>query len=327
MNALSGELPDVVGRIKEAVRKEIRVSHPTSNYASKLGSPCTRQLTYFRTEWKSVAPITPEKKMMFDLGNVYEKHVAKGYLEKAGFEIVEHDRPIQAEASGLLERVKIHGRIDFIVRDTATKMEFPVEVKSVKDYAWEKLDTIEDMMASKQYWVRAYPGQLMMYLLAKEYPIGLFLLINKTTGHPKAIWVHQDYTYAEELIKKAEMINAHIDAGTLPERIKYEESICGKCDFKPICLPDVERTEASILTDAELEEDLEERERLKPLAKAYDDIDESVKARLKEIPKAFCGRFEITGRVQSRVRMIADPTLPKTESWVTTIKPTGGKKS
>jgi CRISPR/Cas system-associated exonuclease Cas4 (RecB family) len=290
-------LPDVVGQIKEAIAKEIRVNQPMSNWASKIGHPCARFLVHARLDWKQVAPITVEKKMMFDLGHVLEQNVAKVYLEKGGFDIVEMDRPIQAESSGLLQRVKIHGRMDFIVRDRKTGFEFPVEVKGISPISWNKIESLEDMLFSKHFWMRQYPGQLMIYLLGGSgYEVGMFLLINKLTAEPKVLWVHQDYTYAEDLIKKAEIINKHVDAGTYPDRIPYDDNICGRCEFASVCLKDVIRTETDILTDDVLIDELSERETLKNQKTRYDELDKSVKSKLKGIKKAVAGDFLIIGK-------------------------------
>ena len=315
-------LPDVVGQIKTAVSKEIKTNQPVSNWASKIGHPCARYLVHARLDWDKTIPITVEKKMLFDLGHVFERNVAKVYLEKAGFEIVEMDRPVQSEGSGLLKRVKIHGKLDFICRDEKTKFEFPVEVKSASPHIWEAVDDIEGMLMSKHFWIRQYPAQLMVYLLGKNYEVGLFLMINKVSGEPKAIWIHQDYTYAEELIKKAEMVNKHVEAGTYPDRINYDESVCGKCDFATLCLKDIVRTEADILDDPDLIEKLEERESLKPAHKRYEEVDRDVKKQLKGIKKGLAGDFMILGKTVVRDAY----TVNASEYFKTDIKkltPTG----
>ena len=54
-----------------------------------------------------------------------------------------------------------------------------------------------------------------------------------------------DYEMGERDLKTAEEVNAHVEAGTLPDRIPYDNSICGLCDFDAICQP---------ISKAELEE-------------------------------------------------------------------------
>lgn len=314
-------LPLVIERIRNAIQKEIRVNQPVSNWASRIGHPCKRFLVYSRLDWDKLPPITPERKMLFDLGHVIEKNVAKVYMEKAGFDIVEMDRPIQSERSGLLRRVKLHGKLDFIARDQSNGFEFPVEVKSASPYSFDDISTVEDFFKSRHVWMRQYPAQLMVYLLGKDYEFGLMLLINKLTAEPKGVWIHQDYTYAEELIKKAEEVNRAVEAGEYPERIPYSEDVCGKCDFAMHCLKDVMRTEAEILTDPDLIEELERRETLKESKSEFEKLDKIVKKKLDGIAKGVAGDFMITGKQQHRDGYAVNAV----DYWTTAIKKLGGK--
>ena len=310
-------LPDVVGDIKSAIEKEIKSYQPQSNWASTLGHPCARHLTYKRLDWDKLPKLTVEKRMLFDLGHVIERHVAKVYLEKAGYEIVEMGRPIQAETSGLLRRLKIAGYMDFIVRDPRTKFEFPVEVKGMSPNSWDNITCVEDMLMSKHYWMRQYPGQLMVYMLSNTgYELGMFLTINKVTAAPRAIWVHQDYTYAEELLKKAEVVNKSVDNNHYPDRIPYDDAICGACEFAPHCLKEIARTEAEILTEQSLIDDLEERESLKKGYARYKELDKSIKKNLTGIAKGIAGAFMIVGKMMKR----SSYTVEETEYWQTSIK-------
>lgn len=312
-------LPDVTGQIKAAIEKEIKIFPPTSNWASRIGHPCMRYLVHSRLDWDKTPKISVEKKMMFDLGHVLEQHVAKIYLEKAGYKIVEMDRAVQDEPSGLLRRVKLHGKLDFVCQDP-NGWEFPVECKGVHPNTWNAVDSIEDLLFAKHVWTRQYPGQLMVYLLGKAYPIGMFIMINKVTAEPKHIWLHQDYTYAEELIQKAEKVNAFVDAGTYPDRINYDESICGRCDFAEVCLPDLLRSESEVIIDEDFINMLEERERLKPAAKRYEEVDEAAKKRVRNLPRVIAGNFAIFGKEVVRKNYARGPEIEPTVGWKVDIK-------
>ena len=323
-NTVSGPpLPDVKGRIVEAIRKEIKTYKPQSNWASKIGHPCKRYLVHHRLDWDKKPEITPEKKMLFDAGKIYERYIAKPYLEKAGFEIVEMGRPLETDKSGMMTKLQINGYLDFICRDPATGFEFPVEVKSISPYGFEEIDSVEDMLQNKKHWVKSYPAQLMSYLLGKQYEIGLFLLINKLTAEPKPIWVHQDYTYMEDVIKRLEGpdgVNTHVKNGTYPDRIPYNDDLCGKCEFADICLGDIARKEAEILDDPQLVEDLEEREMLKESFSRYNKLDKAVKKRIKGIEKGVAGDFFITGKNIDREGYTVEPST----YWKPSIKKLGG---
>lgn len=288
------KLPDIVADIRKAHEQDIKMVQPMSNWASSLGHPCARYGVHRRLDWQRKPLHDVTTQFIFNGGKVIEQHIAKTYLERAGYQIIEADRPIQVESTGTLKRLQIGGKLDFICRKDG--FSFPVEVKSSAHYTWEKINVIEDFLFSKKSWLHSYPAQLALYLLAKDYEIGCFLLISKQTFEPKVIWMHQDYSYAEELLQRAEVINKHVAAGTYPERIPYEDQICGKCDFAKVCLGDVVRTEAQILDNEDLLSKLEQREKLKAAAKEYEELDAEVKRELQGIKKGVAGEFVIIGK-------------------------------
>lgn len=307
-------LPDIAAEIHQSMQGDIKMVEPRSNWASSLGHPCARYGVHRRLDWQSKPMHSTTTQMIFNGGKVIEKYIAKDYLERAGYTIVEADRPISTDASGLMTRLQIGGKLDFICRKG--DFEFPVEVKSMQSYDWEKINTIEDLLFSKKTWHKTYPGQLTLYLLGKNYPMGCFLNINKATYEPKIIWVNLDYTYAEELVKRAEVINQHVTAKTYPDRIPYEEQICGKCDFAKVCLGDIIRSEAEILTNEDLISNLEKREQLKPAAKEFAELDKEIKHGLKGIKKGIAGDFAIIGKeIQQK-----GYTVEEKSYWNTSIK-------
>lgn len=307
-------LPDIAAEIHQSMQGDIKMVEPRSNWASSLGHPCARFGVHRRLDWQSKPMHSTTTQMIFNGGKMIEEHIAKDYLERAGYTIVEHDRPIATERSGMIQRLQIGGKLDFICRKG--DFEFPVEVKSMQSYDWEKINTIEDLLFSKKTWHRTYPGQLCLYLLGKEYEIGCFLNINKATFEPKIIWVHLDMTYAEELVQRAEVINQHVAAKTYPDRIPYEDQICGKCDFAKVCLGDIVRTEAEILTNEDLISKLEKREQLKEPAKTYAELDKEIKHDLKGIKKGVAGDFAIIGKeIQQK-----GYTVEEKAYWQTSIK-------
>ncbi len=308
-------LPDVTQEIRDAVSKDIKSFQPRSNYASSLGHPCTRYGVHRRLDWERKPPISSTTQMIFEGGKVLEKTIARQYLERAGYEIVESNRPIhQNDKSGMFERLNIAGYLDFIAKKGS--FEFPVEVKTMGPFDWDKIGSIEDLLYSKKTWHKTYPGQLTLYLLARNYEVGMFLFINKLTFEPKHIWVNLDMTYAEELVQRAEVIEKHMKSKTYPDRIPYDDQVCGKCEFAKVCLGDIIRTEAEILTDDILIERLERREELKVAKKEYEELDEQVKKELKAVQKGVAGNFMIIGKeVKRKGFTVDDKTI-----WQTSIK-------
>lgn len=298
MNAVPEVLPNVSQEILDAYEKDIWKAQPKSNWASKLGHPCLRHLVHHRLDWDKAEKINVELALIFEGGKTLEKAVAKPYLEKAGYEIVEMDRSIQTSDNQLFRDANINGKLDFICRKNG--FEFPVEAKTMAPHLFNKVESIEDLLFSKHVWHRSYPGQLMMYLLGKNYEVGMFILINKVNFMPRHIWVHQDYTYAEELIQKTQRVNQYVDKGEYPDRINYDPSVCGKCEYANVCLGDIDRKEAELVTESQWEEILEEymelKKERKPFNDRYDELDEMIKKRFEGVEKAIVGDFIVTGR-------------------------------
>ena len=301
-NIIPKILPDVSAEIKASFEKDIRRAQPMSNWASKLGHPCLRHLVHHRLDWDKAQKHGVELELIFNGGKVLEQAIAKPYLERAGYEIVEMDRPIQTMDNEIFRKANINGRLDFICRKDG--FEFPVEAKTMAPHIFNKVESIEDLLFSKHVWHRQYPGQLMMYLLGKNYEIGMFILINKVNFEPKHIWIHQDYTYAEELIQKATRVNEFVAKREYPDRINYDPSICGKCEFADICLGDIDRTEAELVTDAHWPEILDEylllKKERKPLNDRYEELDAVIKKRFEGVEKAIVDDFLVTGRYIER---------------------------
>ncbi|KKN10500.1 hypothetical protein LCGC14_1035850 [marine sediment metagenome] len=297
-NVIPEALPDVTGEIKASFEKDIRKAQPMSNWASKLGHPCLRHLVHHRLDWDKTEKHDVGLELIFNGGKVLEQAIAKPYLERAGYEIVEMDRSIQTTDNEIFRKAQINGKLDFICRKDG--FEFPVEAKTMAPHIFNKVESIEDLLFSKHVWHRQYPGQLMMYLLGKNYDVGMFILINKVNFEPKHIWLHQDYTYAEELIQKATRVNEFVAKKEYPDRINYDPSVCGKCEFANVCLGDIDRTEAELVTDAYwpemLEEYLQLKKQLKPLKSRYEELDEMIKKRFEGVEKAIVDNFLVTGR-------------------------------
>jgi len=280
-------IPNLEEKIKEAVEKERRVYPCRSNRASQIGHPCERYLVYKRTQWEKETPPSLDKLFIFNGGNLIEK-MALQYLEKAGFSVLSQQRDFEDK------RLGITGHIDGFLLDPATGKKFPLEIKGISPYEFDKINAIEDFLYSRRYYMRAYPAQLQLYLYLSEYEHGLFLLINKLTYQPKAIWCQLDYDFVENLLKKVERVNKHIEQNTLPERID-DYDICSQCSFAHICLPSLKHKEGiEIVDNAELEEKIDRLQELRDVVKEYKTIENEIKKY--EGKEIAVGKYLITGK-------------------------------
>ena len=209
-------------------------------------------------------------------------------LREAGFKVVEQQRPFS------WPDYQITGTVDCKLLLDGEAV--PTEIKSCSPYMFDKINAIDDLTRGKYLYLRKYPAQLTLYLLMDNKERGVFLFKNKSNGQYKEIWMNIDYALGEELLKRAECINRHVAASTLPDPMEYDEGVCDKCGYVHICPVFHVGKEVTILDDEELASLLAEYERLKPYAKAYDDVDRILKDKLSERDKVLIADWYLNGK-------------------------------
>jgi len=279
--------------VKKYLESKIRVYPAHVNRASEIGHPCERYLVYTRIAWNKKAKHDWHLQRIFDLGNMYEVDTLK-LLSEAGITILEQQRAFK------LEKPVITGHIDGKILFEGTA--YPMEIKSMSPFVWQKINSIEDMLHGKYPYLRKYPGQMMVYLLMDNKDEGVFILVNKTTGQIKVITVPLDYEYAETLLQKAERIDKYVERNELPPHIE-EKNICANCSFKHICLPDL--GDNADFIEGALVDMLIERDELVKRVEASDipscqkrikEIDDIVKKVTEGKTTTFAGSFLISGK-------------------------------
>jgi CRISPR/Cas system-associated exonuclease Cas4 (RecB family) len=290
---------DIVKEVYEAKQKDIKNYPCTSNRASEIGHPCLRYLVYNRTNWADKTMPSVELQFIFDGGNMIHQLARKQLENLSTIQLVEN------EASFEWKEYQITGRLDGkITKDYKTR--YPIEVKGISHWDWQKINCMEDMLYSDKPWLKKYPAQLMIYMLQNNAEYGLFYLISKMTFAPKAIWMHlsdgSEYEFAESLLKKAELVNKHVKENTLPDRTD-DFDICSKCPFSHICLPDLSKN-AVRFNDTVLLENLTILDQNKEAKNQYEKADEVVKEMVKGKTNFMCGDFYVTGKYTSKKEFV-----------------------
>ena len=161
------------------------------------------------------------------------------------------------------------------------------------------------MFNGKYVYLRKYPAQMNMYLLLDNKDYGVFILKNKSTGMLKVLDVYLDYDYAESLLKKAERINHYVDNDILPNHYS-DASICDRCDFRHICLPDiggVEFMEGRIVNMLDERQDLIElidKSDIPDCQKRLKEINDLLKKIFEGKDSVIAGSYFITGKWRHR---------------------------
>lgn len=261
---------DLVKSVYWQKERKIKVTPCHTNRASELGHECLRYLVLNRTRWADRKPHEIGLQLIFDEGNYQEDIVIKDLLE-AGVKVTEQQKAFE------WQKFQITGHLDLMVECNGYKG--PVEIKSMNPHIFDSINSLEDF--NKYFWTARYIAQMLIYLLMNDSENGYFLLKNKSTGELKQIEIKLDYEFAESLLKKAETINAHVEAGTLPDFIKDPEA-CKRCAFfGHVCNPPLEFDAPVIADDPDLVESLDRRAELAPMKKEYDALDKKVKSRFK----------------------------------------------
>jgi len=138
--------------------------------------------------------------------------------------------------------------------------------------------------------------QLLSYLYGAAEPYG-FMLLDRS-GLPRLLPVELDRNLdrMEEFLARAERVLDHVEAGTLPDYLLDDSAECRRCAwFGHTCNPPFGANAAQVLTDPELEADLERREALKDAAREFEALDRDVKNRLRGVESGIAGAFAIHG--------------------------------
>lgn len=279
----------IVEKILESKARKIKQYPVNSNRASELGIPCVRYHVLNRTRWQEKALHDVGLQQVFDMGSVIEDAVLRE-LDEAGIKVIEQQRSFQWKEYG------ITGHIDgMVLHDGAA---IPLEIKSCSPFVFKAINGIDDLKRGKYAYLRKYPTQLNLYLLMDNKERGLFLFKDKVSGAIKEIPMDIDYDLGEETLKRAEAVNAHVAAGTLPDPIN-DDLWCDGCAFAHICLPEHIGKEVEIDT-GELATMLDRLDELKPSVKEYEELDEQVKKAVEGREKVLAGNWLVLGKWMER---------------------------
>lgn len=270
-------------KIKENKQSKIKL-YPCNNLrASNVGHPCERYLYLSIKNWEDKKLHTETTQCIFDLGNQIEEYVIQT-LKDAGFEVI-----TPTVRAWKVEKPLITGREDLRIKLEDGQF-YPVEVKGLAPQEWDKLNTVQDFLNSKRYYVRGYPAQLYIYMYQFGKEKGYFALCNKLTGEIKLIEVPFDYEYAEKILQKAERIYKCLEKNELPPSCD-DISVCEYCDLAHVCTANIKRVETDIDTTGELDELIDKKQELAPAYREYSEINDKIKKVVGEREKVLSNKY------------------------------------
>jgi len=274
------------GRLQNALR------------ASSIGFACDRYHYYSLTETKKSH--NWELQSIFDEGNLHEKAIEKT-LREMGYDINDKQKEFR------LEDPLITMHIDGTLTNNF-KNWYPFDSKSINPWDFQKLDSAEDFLYSKKPHQRNYATQILLYMDANNAEYGCLVLKDKQTGLLKDIWFsfEQHVSLIDEAIKRAQRVYKAKENKTPPERTE-DRSLCSNCDFKDVCIPDlIANGGIGFLDSADLAYKLDKREELKASADQYAELDDEIKAVVKQtgVGEKVCGAYSLQVKEVTTTRKV-----------------------
>ena len=240
-----------------------------------------------RTRWDSFV------QAKLDAGREWES-ITKRELAAIGYEPMLSGETV--EIKGKDGKILARGRTDCSLRringDHRAKL-YPVEMKQMQTHMWGAINKWQDLL--KNPWTRKYVRQLMLYMYGKGIEEGLFHL-GDFQGHWKLIPVVLDYDFVEDAISKIERATKAKEDGITPDRIPFDNSLCGMCNFAHVCIPDIKSIGIAEIGNETTAALLERREKLSEASKEYTKIDKTIRELFAEITDGTykIGNFVIT---------------------------------
>lgn len=305
VNKLASE---IVEKRKEQLRADNKRFIPRNFYASNIPE-CKRQMVHSILDWEKKELPDDSLLSLFDSGKSEEKRIIQ-ILMSLGYEIIQQQNPItiKNKKGDIICSGKIDGKI--IYKGIA----FPCEIKSMQDYTFQSIKSIEDF--EKKPLLRKYLKQLQLYLYGNNIECGLFIISN--FRQIKVIPVYLDYGLCEQILQTLESAWDFVEKKVYPEPISYNPQICDYCPFEMLCSKMTNNKPAEFINNEILEGQIARCIELKPLVKEFEELDEIIKApfKEKEVLSAVIGtKYQIIGMKQKRIsydtKRLDDETLKK----------------
>lgn len=331
--AASAPAEALCARLNERVTAYFQNEHGFGRHASTragslpfggIGKGCDRYHYLNRTEdAPRQADVRGRQRMR--VGKVLEKDVGR-LLDEAGVDV--HRLPYKLTDNNR----GIAGVLDFCLLDEATGLYVPLEIKSLLPYVFDDIrpGNLKDVLESKYWWVRSYPGQLLTYLVCPpdsrqaEYGVlGLVSIDGRLNFIPVALFDDALAGWAGEMLARAERVQEAVRTVTPPERLpEFDDDLCGHCSWADEhCWKGVARasdTTLALLEDEEFVAALRTVVATREAAERHEEAEKLVKARLKvtepdaeKLVLAVPGDNIIVKRTTVHVRARVEPAKPE----------------
>ena len=285
----------IVEKLKESEEKateEEKDKQPSSNLnrASEIGwvDECPRYLCLSRLCPEKRKPKDEKQLIRMREGKKQEPLMAAD-LAKAGFELQTKPRLVWPD-------LQLTGELDRLIK--IDNKFYPIDFKTSSSAMFKhisRMQTAQDFLKSRFYWLRLYPGQLSIYMLMTHCRFSCLFTKDKESGLAHFVDIELDSQYTSRLLNGLRQVNEWVRAENPPKAEKIE--ICDSCDFADYDFPDTETTskELEIITD---EDWLIKAKEYEQLIKAGAQIQaKALEGLEKDMKEAFRGQRALIGNV------------------------------
>lgn len=270
-------------------------AHPTHVYASAW-RPCDRRMVLEMTVPDQQPAFEAFTLARFRRGNDRERDLLAD-LSRIGRNATPEFQIIgQQDAFKVRDRrgrQVISGKVDAFLQ--VDRVRAPIEVKAWSPLLVDRIDTFADLFESP--WTRSGGYQLLSYMFGHGDPVG-FMVLDRS-GLPKLLPVvlEEHLDRMEDFLVRAERAVDHAQAGTLPDFLEGDAAECQRCPFYgSTCNPPLGAQDITVLTDPELEAELERWHALREQGKEWSSLDAQLKKRLRGVENGIAGAFSIMGK-------------------------------
>jgi len=328
---------EIAERIQQTWRADLEASRRTPTphpyvYASSCRE-CERRMVYEMTTPDQQTPVDADVLAKMRRGEDRERDNLADLARIARnadppFRVTNQQERFELRGRG--GRIVIVGRVD--ARLELGRVRAPIELKAWSPFLTERIKTFDDVFTNR--WTTSGGYQMLAYLYGASESFGFLLLDG--IGVPRLLPVELDphLDKVETFLSRAEHALEHVDAGTLPDYLNGDPDECTRCPFYGgTCNPPLSGVgDLQVLNDPELEAALDRREELRKPGKAYAELDQEIKQRLRGVTHAIVGPYEIRGYwgKQSRLDLPLDVvarnlqlTIPQLRDRYTRTDPHG----
>ena len=318
------EIPNLVEKLYNTHKKNIRRFPCHTNRASAIGSPCERQLVYMRVAWEQAELTSLTSQLIFDEGNEHERIVMRDLLE-SGVKVIEQQTAFKDDLTNTT------GHLDAVIEIETVKDQVvvgidhpPLEFKSCSPFIFDALARYgedEYMKAMSEMgedysWLKKYPAQILLYCYAKASKYGIIIFKNKSNGQMKQFILNleENMDYLSTIFEKAKRVNKAValfyntdgskkfevdseDAKKLlPAKIN-DPVDCKYCDYNVLCNPDITfGNPLKVENNPIIEKAIDEHFLFNLYRKAYDKRNEFLKVACKDVDNVIVGKWHVAGK-------------------------------